>query len=322
MKNKITEKDIIKHQELLSNRVLKRYKHMRKRLARQNIECFRLYDWDIPEVRAIVDWYKGHLVVGEYERTQSIDAWLPAMAEAVGEALGVDSGNVYIKRRHTGKSDEKSPRYRRMSSSNKRFQASERDLKFWINPSDFLDTGLFSDHRDTRLLIRDLAKDKKFLNLYAYTGAFSCAAALGGASKTVTVDRSETYIKWAQENLKLNGFDLKKNVFIQSDVDSFIKKASKESERFSLCVVDPPSFFQDRRRNVSFDINDDHPKLLENILKVMKTDGIVFFSTNHQRFSPRFGGLRIKELVEITPKTIPEDYRNKQIHRCWKMTVL
>lgn len=304
---------------ILANRLRNRFRHLSRRFRRQGIECFRLYDWDIPEVRAVVDWYAGHIVIAEYERRQSAPDWLPRMARAAAETLDVPLERVHMKRRRTKTEDQ--PRYGRMGSSGERFKVRERDLYFWVNLDDFLDTGLYSDHRDTRVIVGGLAKDKDFLNLYGYTGAFTCAAALGGAKTTVTVDRNATYLKWTRDNLELNRLWGRQHSLIQSDAVKYLKQAQQDGQLFNLAVVDPPSFFQEHSRGVSFDINRDHPALLKDVLKVMTAGSEVFFSTNHQRFSPRLEGLPIKELVELTPATIPDDYRNRQVHRCWRLTV-
>ena len=315
----MTSEQIERHAEILSNRVRKRYAHMRKRFARQNIECFRLYDWDIPEVRAVVDWYAGHIVIAEYVRKQTGPEWLPRMAEAVARALKVSSDKVYIKQRRT--KIEEGPRYSRMDSKDKRFKVQERDLSFWVNLNDFLDTGLYSDHRDTRTIIKTEAADKKFLNLFAYTGAFTCAAALGGAKNTTTVDRSSTYIEWAKDNLELNKLWGKRHELVQSDVNSFLIKAYTKGQRYTLAFIDPPSFFQDKKNGISFDVSRDHQKVLKNLFKVMIPGSQVFFSTNHQRFEPQFNELKVSEIKELTPATIPEDYRNRKIHQCWRFIV-
>lgn len=318
--NIITPEKTKHHAEILSNRVRTRFRHLSRKFKKQGIDCFRLYDWDIPEVRAVVDWYAGHLVVAEYERLQTGPQWLPQMAAAVGEALGVTPDKIHTKRRHTG--TEGKPRYHKLGSQNKRFVAQERNLKFWINPDDFLDTGLYSDHRDTRVMVGKLAEGKNFLNLFAYTGAFTCAAAAGGAKATVTVDRSDVYLKWAQDNMALNGLSGPRHTFVQSDVNKFLARAQRENMRFNLAFIDPPSFFQNEREKVSFDINEDHPALIQNALKIMTPGSTVFFSTNHQRFRPRLIDLKVKDLSELTPATIPEDYRNRFIHRCWRMTAI
>lgn len=368
-KHFVTPEKTKHHAEILANRVRNRFRHFSRRFKRENIDCFRLYDWDIPEVRAVVDWYAGHVVVAEYERLQTGPDWLPQMAKAVAEALGVPPEKTHTRRRRTN--TKEGPRYggalwgalrlrsgslakvsracrgriptETFSISNlkerafrrrdkidfkkERFKVRERDLQFWVNLDDFLDTGLFSDHRDTRVIVRKLAAGKDFLNLYAYTGAFTCAAAAGGAKTTVSVDRSLNYISWAKDNLELNGLWGPQHTLVQSDVNKFLAQAQRERRRFTLAFVDPPSFFKDQNNNVSFDINHDHPELLRNVLKVMSPGSVVFFSTNHQRFEPRLDGLPVKDLIELTPKTIPEDYRNRRlpgrqagVHRCWRMT--
>ena len=327
-KHFITHEKTKHHAEILANRVRNRFRHLSRRFKRENIDCFRLYDWDIPEVRAVVDWYAGHVVVAEYERLQTGSDWLPQMAAAVAQALGVPPEKTHTRRRRTN--TKEGPRYGKIDFKKERFKVRERDLQFWVNLDDFLDTGLFSDHRDTRVIVRKFAAGKDFLNLYAYTGAFTCAAALGGAKTTVSVDRSLSYINWAKDNLELNGLWSPQHTLAQSDVTKFLAQAQRERRRFTLAFVDPPSFFsarggpasggKDQGMGTTFDINRDHPELLRNVLKVMATGSMVFFSTNHQRFEPRLEGLAVKDLIELTPKTIPEDYRNRRVHRCWQMT--
>lgn len=306
---------------MLANRVKKRFKHLDKRFAKQNIEVFRLYDWDIPEIRAVVDWYNGHLVIGEYTRTQTIPEWLPEMGRAVAEALEVPPQKVHLKERKAGKHGGK--RYERIAYTNRKIIVSERDLKFYVNPWDYVDTGLFSDHRNTRQIVRDMASGRDFLNLYCYTGTFSCYAAKGGASSTTSVDRSETAIAWARENFDLNGIRETGNTLIQGHAFDFLEKAKRSRQTFDLAVVDPPSYSTTRVRGVDFDILRDHPALLEAVLGVMRKQGVIFFSTNHQDFEPRMDRLNVAEIKEITPLTIPEDYarKRKTIHRCWKITV-
>jgi len=305
--------------EMLANRVKKRFRHLLRRFEKEHIEVFRLYDWDIPEIRAVVDWYAGHLVIGEYMRRQSIPEWLPAMAEAAAKALDVPWEKVHLKQRVAGKQDGK--RYHRIGHVDQKIVVSEGDLKFLINPSDYVDTGLFADHRDTRKMIRKIAKGKEFLNLYCYTGSFSCYASKGGAKRTISVDRSETAIKWAGENFDLNHIRKNNNSLIHADSLNYLKKAKNSGEAFDLAVVDPPSYSTTKRWNQSFDILNDHPKLIAATLEVMKLGGVIFFSTNHQGFELQPGTLKVSEIKEITDDTIPEDYiRNRHpIHRCWRM---
>jgi len=307
------------HAEILANSVIKKFKHLSKKFKREQIDCFRLYDWDSPDIRVVVDWYAGHLVVAEYEREQTGPDYLPHMAQAVAAALQVAPEKVHIKKRHTN--NVQGPRYTKMDSRNERFQVNERDLRLWINLSDFLDTGLFSDHRNTRVIIREEAKDQDFLNLFAYTGVVTCAAAAGGAKSTTTVDRNETYLKWAHDNLVLNGLWGPQHDIVQADALEFLAKSCRMKKKYTMAFVDPPSFFKDEKAEVAFDINRDHPMLISKVIEIMQPGSHLYFSTNHQRFESRFYGIPAKSIEKLTPVTIPEDYRNKNVHNCWKITV-
>lgn len=162
---------------------------------------------------------------------------------------------------------------------------------------------------------------KDFLNLYCYTGSFSCYAAKGGARSTTSVDRSDTAITWARENMEINDLDSAANVLVQSPTFDFLEEAADKNHKFDLAVVDPPSFSTSRENNEDFDIAKDHPRLLRAVIKVMRPDSTIFFSTNHQDFSPRMKTLPVREIKEITSTTIPEDYQHKTktIHRCWQI---
>lgn len=306
---------------MLANRVKKQYKHLKKRFAKQNIEVFRLYDGDIPEIRAAVDWYGGHVVVAEYTRRDSNPRWLPMMGDAVGRALGVAPEHIHLKQRQAGHQDGK--RYQRFDTTNKKIVMQERDLNFYINLWDYVDTGLFSDHRNTRMMVREAVSGKALLNLFCYTASFSCYGARGGAVTTTSVDRSQSTIDWARENMILNEISLENNHLIQADTFDFLKEAAREGQMFDICVVDPPSFFTRRSKGDHFDIDRDHPDLLNLVIKVMRPGGVIYFSTNHQDFTPRMDLLPLENHKEITSFTIPEDYRrkHKQIHRCWKLLV-
>ncbi len=312
---------IEKQAQMLANRVRKRFKHLHKRFARRNIEVFRLYDWDIPEIRAVVDWYDGHLVIGEYTRQQTVPEWLPAMGRAVAEVLGVPGDKVHLKARRAGRQGGR--RYERIDHTDRKIIVNERDLRFFVNPYDFVDTGLFSDHRNTRQMVREMAAGRDFLNLYCYTAAFTCYAAKGGARTTLSVDRADTAVRWARQNLELNAIPLGSHTLVQMHALDFLTKARAGGYTYDLAVVDPPSYSTTRVDGEQFDIARDHPRLLEAVIAVMRPGATVFFSTNHQDFQPRLTGLPLKALEEITEKTIPEDYirRRAPIHRCWRLTV-
>jgi 23S rRNA (cytosine1962-C5)-methyltransferase len=321
MDNQTLQKRHHNQAKMLVDKVKKKYRHLHKRYKKQGIDIFRLYDWDIPEIGAVVDWYAGHLVVGEYSRKHSFPDWLPLMGKSVALALDVPDGNLHLKIRRAGKNEGK--RYERIDYTNQKIAMGERDLKFYINPSDYVDTGLFSDHRNTRQMVRERAVDTHFLNLYCYTGSFTCYAAKGGAGRTVSVDRSQTAINWAQANLELNGLSDPKHILIQEDTLDFLTTAKPIHQDFDLAVVDPPSYSTTRRTDGYFDIATDHPQLLNAVFNLMKTGATVFFSTNHQGFELKTKHLTVSNIQEITSKTIPEDYQNKrrQIHRCWEIQV-
>jgi 23S rRNA (cytosine1962-C5)-methyltransferase len=307
--------------EMLADRVKKKFRHIRRRFEKQNIEVFRLYDWDIPEIRAVVDWYAGHLVIAEYMRTQSNPEWLPMMGKAVASMLEIPMENVHLKERRVGKMDGK--RYERADHTNRMMIVRERDLEFYVNLDDYIDTGLFSDHRNTRQIVRELTLGRDFLNLFCYTGTFSCYAAKGGARTTVSVDRSETAIAWAKKNMELNGLSKNNNVLVHSHVYDFLNRAKHLNQRFDVAVVDPPSFSTTRNRKEDFNIAFDHPKLLKMIIAIMRKGSTLFFSTNHQDFEFYTDELEISGIREITSTTIPEDYVNKKkfIHHCWEITI-
>jgi 23S rRNA G2069 N7-methylase RlmK/C1962 C5-methylase RlmI len=307
--------------KMLANKCMKRYKHLKKGYSKQNIEVFRLYDWDIPEIRAAVDYYAGRIVIAEYMRKQSDPMWLQIMGKELLKQFGIDESKLYLKERRMGFLDGN--RYEKLDDSDEKIIVSERDLKFKVNLKDYVDTGLFSDHRNTRQMVRELSEGKDFLNLYSYTGAFTCYAAKGGAKSTVSVDRSLTAMNWARENMELNNITEDGHDFYRVPTYQFLEKAKKKEQIFDLAVVDPPSFSTSKNSRDSFDISDDHPALLKKVIQIMVKGGTIFFSTNHQDFEPKMSSLGVRDFDEITSKTIPEDYKNKrkQIHRCWIIKV-
>jgi 23S rRNA (cytosine1962-C5)-methyltransferase len=289
--------------QMLADRARKSFRKLHPRFQQREIGAFRLYDRDIPEIRAVVDWYEGHLVIAEYERTQTQGLpWLTTMAEAVAGALSVPMERVHLKRRRAGE------KYARFSRKNERIVVRENDLRFLVNLDDYIDTGLFADHRETRARVRAEARGAKFLNLFAYTGSFSCAAAAGGAEQTTSVDASQTYLDWAAANLELNGAS---GELVRSGVDEFLRSAGER--RWTLCVLDPPSFSDSGGR--VFDVQRHHRDLIERTLAVLEPGGVLWFATNHQRFSPDLKGLRHTE-----EDTVPEDYRNRAVHRAFRIT--
>lgn len=317
MKTGYTEEDAIAHGVMLANRCAKTLKKLKPLMARRKIEAFRLYDWDIPEVRAIVDWYQGHIVVSEYERTQTetVKDWLGTVAAATAQKLGLTPEQVHIRRRHTGTGT----RYEKLSKGGVRLAVREGDLQFMVNLDTYLDTGLFADHRLTRELVMKEARGKRFLNLFCYTGSFTCYAAKGGARATTSVDASNTYLEWARENFELNGMNHSKHEVAKDDVLEFLYFERAREQFYDLCVVDPPSFSIGRGRE-SFDVQRDHVNMLQAVVKLMNPGGVIYFSTNHQRFEPHLDEVQgISEWQDITKSTIDVDYRNDKVHQCYRL---
>lgn len=307
---------------MLANRVRKNMRRLGRQFEREGVGGFRVYDWDIPEIRMTVDWYEGHLVVAEYERalTRTVDDWLGAMAAAAAGALGVPEERVVAKRRRTRPAA--GPRYERLAARGQRIGVREGDLRFLVNLTDYIDTGLFCHHRWTRRLVRAESGGADLLNLYGYTGAFTCAAAAGGAAATTTVDASGLYLDWARDNLELNGLARgdRTHAFVRAECRDYLASAAREGRRFTLVILDPPSF-SDRTpadRRAAFDVQRDHPALLREALAVLAPGGALWFSTNHAAFEPRLDGLPVTEIAELTRETTPPDFRRRP-HRVWRM---
>ena len=227
---------------------------------------------------------------------------------------------VFLKKRQKRRQGDQ---YEKIGDQKKMRTVTEGELKFLVNLSDYVDTGLFLDHRVTRSMVRDQAEGKSFLNLFAYTGSFTAYAADGGATDTTTVDLSKNYLAWASENLKLNGLDGPQHRFVPSDSIEFLQKAANDpKQRFDLVVVDPPTFSNSKRTEDDWDVQEQHVEMLDLVSQVLNPGGVVYFSTNFRKFKPRLAELSQFESIEISSKTVPEDFRNRKIHRCWKMTLV
>ena len=304
------------------NRLTKRARHLRRWPGR-GITCYRLYERDVPEVPLVVDRYEDNLHIAEFarphERTVAQHAdWLDLMVKTAAEVTDVDLANVHMKYhdRQRGRSQ-----YERSSSEGRTLVVNEGGLKFRVNLSDYLDTGLFLDHRQTRELVRNSAGNCRFLNLFGYTGSFTAYAIAGGANSSVTVDSSNTYLKWAEENLRLNNLMGPKQRFVRSDAIDYLQGLPGDSQ-FDLAVVDPPTFSNSKDHQRDWEVQRDHVSLLHAVKRRMSPQGVIFFSTNFRRFKladTELAGLQIRE---ITKQTIPPDFRNQRIHRCWKMTLV
>jgi 23S rRNA G2069 N7-methylase RlmK/C1962 C5-methylase RlmI len=306
---------------MLGNRLRKRHKHLSRWARREGVDCYRLYDRDIPEIPLAVDWYAGHLHLALWRRrgvavAEDEGAWLDAMATAASGALGIPQENVATKRREKQKG---AAQYERQGARGRFVEVREGELRFGVNLWDYLDTGLFLDHRPTRRLVATESPGKRVLNLYSYTGSFGVYAAAAGAERVVQVDLSNTYLRWAEDNLRRNDLLRPQDARVRSDVFRYLDETAASGERFDLAVVDPPTFSNSKRTAGTFDVRRDHPELLRAVLRVLTPSGVLYFSTNARGFSIDTSSLARVTVEDITERTIPEDFTGRHSHRAWRL---
>ncbi|MDY0061208.1 MAG: class I SAM-dependent methyltransferase [Myxococcota bacterium] len=307
--------------EMLANRLRKNERRLKPWRQREEVTCYRVYERDIPEIPLAIDRYESRLHVAEFARPwapgpHQEEGWAEALAQAAAAALGVAPDAVYLKRRERMKGLRQ---YERQARTGERFVVREGGLGFFVNLADYLDTGLFLDHRLTRQEIRGLAAGSRFLNLYSYTGSFSVYAAAGGALSTTSVDLSATYLRWSADNLAQNGFTGPEHQFVQADVEEYLDRAAHAGARFDLVVVDPPTFSNSKRLETVFDVQRDHPGLLRAVRRVCAPGGIIYFSTNFKKFELEAEAVAGLAAAEISDRTRPPDFRDARIHRCWRI---
>lgn len=302
-----------------ANRLQKNIKKIDKWAKQQGIDAYRLYDADLPEYNLAVDRYADHIVVQEYAAPKNIDEnkarqRLLDAVSAILSVTGIETNKLILKVRQKQKGTNQ---YEKLANKGEYFYVHEYGAKLWVNLTDYLDTGLFLDHRLTRKMLGEMAKGKDFLNLFAYTGSATVHAALGKAKSTITVDMSNTYLNWAEQNLLLNDIEGKQHKLIQADCLQWLDKCDRQ---FDLIFVDPPTFSNSKRMEDSWDVQRDHIKLMANLKRILRTNGTIVFSNNKRGFKMDIDGLQELGLsaVEISAKTLPLDFeRNKQIHNCW-----
>ncbi|WP_429884570.1 bifunctional 23S rRNA (guanine(2069)-N(7))-methyltransferase RlmK/23S rRNA (guanine(2445)-N(2))-methyltransferase RlmL [Geoalkalibacter halelectricus] len=303
--------------EMFANRLRKNFKAVCRWAEREGVSCYRVYDADLPEYAVAIDYYQGRVHVQEYQAPPSVDATkahrrLLDVLRVVPEVLGVAADQVYLKQRRRQRGAEQ---YGRTARSGEFFQVEEGPCRFWVNLSDYLDTGLFLDHRPIRRKILEMAPGVRFLNLFGYTGAATVFAARGGAAGTVTVDASRTYLDWARRNLQLNGFTEGPHRLERCDVLEWLDK-TKES--FELIFLDPPTFSNSKGRSGTFDVQRDHVNLIRQAVRCLRPGGLLIFSTNHRKFRLDGDALGDLEIADISAATIPWDFRRSPtIHKCW-----
>lgn len=306
---------------MFQNRLSKVYKHREKQARRMGITCYRLYDKDLPEFPVSIDLYDTRVCVSEYKAKHNLteeqhQEWLEGTVEVISSVLNIPEEEIYTKERR--RKSNRQAQYQKTAEEKEFFEVKENGLTFLVNLSDYLDTGLFLDHRVTRKMVMDEVKDKKMLNLFAYTGSFSVYAAAGGAAEVVTVDLSNTYIDWAKRNFDANFFvDHKKYQFVVADVKQYLDTLTPNT--FDVVVMDPPTFSNSKKMKDFLDIQEDHVELINQTLRAMKPGGILYFSNNARKFELQQDKIEATTIKDITKATTPFDFEGKLQRWCWRM---
>jgi 23S rRNA (guanine2445-N2)-methyltransferase / 23S rRNA (guanine2069-N7)-methyltransferase len=313
---------------MFGNRIAKNLKQLEKWAAREQVSCYRLYDADMPEYSFAIDRYaeadggRVWLYVQEYQAPKTVnpDAAQRRRAEALAAlpgATGIAPEFIHLRqRRKTTRGDQ----YEKLGESADFRLVAENGLRFWVNFTDYLDTGLFLDHRITRARLRDAAARKRFLNLFAYTGSATVYAAAGGAVATTTVDMSATYLDWARRNLAVNGFAGAAHEFIRADCISWLESAVAERKSYDLIFLDPPTFSNSKRMDDVLDVQRDHAALIDRCMALLAPGGKLVFSNNAQKFRLDADVAARYKVTDISRATLPKDFeRNSRIHQCFEL---
>jgi 23S rRNA (cytosine1962-C5)-methyltransferase/23S rRNA (guanine2445-N2)-methyltransferase / 23S rRNA (guanine2069-N7)-methyltransferase len=308
----------MKNNSIIANRMAKNFKKIRKWLDKESIQAFRLYDRDIPEFPYIVDIYLNYAVV--FERGKKLEEeelnlrakHIGALFEAIKEVMDIPEERIVLKRREVKEGTEQ---YEKEDDENEKLTIKERKALFYVNLYDYLDTGLFLDHRPLRKLMLENSTNKEVLNLFAYTGSISVAAALGGGHVT-TVDMSNTYLNWAKDNFRLNHLMFKDHIFIKQNAFDFLRSDQK---KYDTIICDPPSFSNSKSMDGTFSVGRDHSGLIQMCMNLLKDDGLLYFSTNLRKFRLDEEVSTTFKVKDITFKTIPQDFRDEKVHTCFEI---
>ncbi len=306
---------------MFRNRLEKVWRHRSKQAKRQGISCYRVYDHDLPEFPFCIEFYGDKVYVAEYKRNHGMeeeehDTWMEESVKVIMETLSVEKENIFLKLRQ--RKPGRLGQYQKYDEEQHEFVVEENGLKFWVNLSDYLDTGLFLDHRLTRARVKGESAGKKILNLFAYTGSFSVYAAAGGAAEVVTVDLSNTYLDWTRKNFTLNELtDPVKYQFIQADVLQWL--STIPPGHFDIIIMDPPTFSNSKRMKDFLDIQKDHVRMINQCLDGMKKGGILYFSTNSRKFILEQEKIKAVGIKDITKATTPFDFESKLFRYCYQL---
>ncbi len=304
---------------MFQNRLLKVYKHFSKLARRQEVACFRFYDHDLPEFPFAIDWYNGVVHAAEYKRRHGMEddehtVWLQSCKEVLAAVLEIPQDNIFMKirQRKAGRTGQ----YEKFDEQKVERIVPEGGLNFIINLTDYLDTGLFLDHRITRGLVRAGSKGMNVLNLFCYTGSFSVYAADGGASTVTSVDLSKTYLNWAKRNMQYNKlYKDSQHDFIHGDVIEWLDYMPADA--YDLIICDPPTFSNSKRMEDNFDVQRDHVMLLKKLLKGCTETGKIYFSNNYKDFVLERDSIPALTVKDITGPTTPFDFQGKLNRKCY-----
>ncbi|MDE3235566.1 MAG: class I SAM-dependent methyltransferase [Bacteroidota bacterium] len=304
---------------MFENRLQKVFKHKSKQAKRLNISCWRVYDHDLPEFPFCIELYDNKVYLAEYLRRHGMEEdeheqWLDDCIDIISKLLNVEVENIYVRQRK--RMHHRSQQYEKLNKAEEFFTVEESGLKFLVNLTDYLDTGLFLDHRITRQMVKEKAEGKRVLNLFCYTGSFSVYAASAKASSVTSVDLSKTYLNWAEDNFAINRLnDKNKYHFVHADVKQYLKTLAPNS--FDLVIMDPPTFSNSKRMKDFLDIQRDHVELLNDVLLATVPGGQVYFSTNFTKFVLDEKNIHASNIKDITKTTTPFDFEGKLKRWCY-----
>ncbi|MEO2216350.1 class I SAM-dependent methyltransferase [Chromobacterium vaccinii] len=305
-----------------TNRLAKNYKHYAKWARRQGLDAWRVYDKDVPQFPFALDIYGSRVHLQEYDTGWEMGddeyrAWIDAVVAAIAQVTGIPAAAVTLKNRRRQKGVSQ---YEKVGAEGEDFAVEEFGQRFIVNLDQYLDTGLFLDHRNTRKRVREEAAGKRFLNLFAYTGSFTVYAGAGGAVSSETVDMSNTYQDWSRRNFELNGLDLGKHKLVRADVFQYLEEAVDAGKRFDLIVMDPPTFSNSKKMRDILDVQRDHVWLIDYAMALLAPGGWLYFSNNLRTFQLDDRLSQDYQIQDVSGQSVPEDFRNRKIHQCWRIS--